>query len=52
MEQDGVVGTSYGPRTDGSEVTLYVIQDGGHAWPGGSEFDAKTVIWDFFARHE
>jgi polyhydroxybutyrate depolymerase len=60
--RDGaVVRTSYGPCADGLEVTLYTIEGGGHAWPGGVKGrdaadeppptpDASSVIWDFFAR--
>jgi polyhydroxybutyrate depolymerase len=49
---------------DGSEVTLYAIEGGGHTWPGGEnfklasdvgnacrDFDAAVAIWDFFKRH-
>jgi polyhydroxybutyrate depolymerase len=48
----------------GSEVILYRIEGGGHAWPGGIQYlparwvgtasrqmDASRVIWDFFSRH-
>lgn len=44
------------------EVELYVIEGGGHTWPGTSApkpllgpttqtIDASAMIWDFFARH-
>ncbi len=49
---------------DGAEVILYVIEGGGHTWPGGwaylperiigktsRQIDASLVIWDFFQRH-
>jgi polyhydroxybutyrate depolymerase len=49
---------------DGAEVILYVIEGGGHSWPGGwaylperiigktsRQIDASLVIWDFFQRH-
>lgn len=47
---------------DGTEVVLYSIADGGHAWPGGtpawqggdqatSDIDATDLIWDFFEKH-
>jgi polyhydroxybutyrate depolymerase len=50
---------------DGSEVSFYAIEGGGHAWPGGEasvrqllasgntcrDFDAGLVIWDFFKKH-
>lgn len=46
----------------GRGVQLYVIKDGGHAWPGGEKgtprgdqpsmaINATDVIWDFFAIH-
>ncbi len=48
----------------GSEVLLYVIEGGGHTWPGGLQYlpswkigrtsrdiDASEVIWNFFKRH-
>ncbi len=49
---------------EGSEVVVYVIEGGGHTWPGGwqylserivgrtsREIDASCVIWEFFKRH-
>lgn len=48
----------------GTEVILYIIDGGGHTWPGGlqylpawkigktsREIDANEVIWSFFKRH-
>lgn len=48
----------------GTEVILYSVYGGGHTWPGGlqylpvrvigrtsKDFDANTVIWEFFKRH-
>lgn len=48
----------------GTEVALYTIKHGGHAWPDGPQFDqifiigkvsraldASAVIWEFLARH-
>lgn len=45
----------------GSEVVFYIVQGGGHAWPGGIQYlpvatvgksskqmEASQVIWDFF----
>lgn len=53
---------SGGPH--GAEVVSYVIEGGGHTWPGGlaylpermigrtsRQMDASQVIWDFFQRH-
>ena len=49
---------------EGSEVILYVIQGGGHTWPGGLQYagertigktcqdiDANQLIWEFFKKH-
>lgn len=49
---------------DGAEVVLYVIEGGGHAWPGvekwryrragevvSRDIDATALIWEFFERH-
>lgn len=47
----------------GGAVELYVVHGGGHNWPGGTrtmriffgamsrDYDASTVLWDFFAQH-
>jgi len=48
----------------GTEVVVYVIEGGGHTWPGGPQYlpafligkashnlDATQTIWDFFKRH-
>jgi polyhydroxybutyrate depolymerase len=61
--RDGaVVRATYAPCAPGLDVTVYRIEGGGHAWPGGtkgrnaadepaSRPDASAVIWDFFAQH-
>lgn len=47
---------------DGTAVVFYVIESGGHAWPGGEQMaffldkpsqamDATAEIWKFFAAH-
>ncbi len=52
----------YGPGKDGSQVILYTITNGGHAWPGRPmpikrlgkatmNISANDLIWDFFAAH-
>ena len=52
----------YGPGKDGSEVILYVIEGGGHTWPGRDprvrflgkstrDVSANDLIWDFFQNH-
>jgi len=58
-----IIKTRYNNLVNGSEVISYVIENGGHTWPGAADgFDfflgntsqdmnAKQVIWDFFERH-
>lgn len=57
-----VVRNTYGPGREGAEVILFVIEGGGHTWPGrdpGLEFlgpstrdiSANDLMWDFFQRH-
>lgn len=52
----------YGPGTGGAEVVLYVIDGGGHTWPGHpwptallgkatQDISANDLIWEFFQRH-
>jgi polyhydroxybutyrate depolymerase len=51
----------YDGGKDGSEVVLYTVNGGGHAWPGGQayllgteptkEISATDLMWDFFVRH-
>ncbi len=52
---------SYGGCTDNADAELYVIEGGGHTWPGAHDvlllgqtthsIDATALIWDFFAAH-
>lgn len=52
----------YGPGRDGAEVVLYVIENGGHTWPGRAtrvkrlgastqDISANDIMWEFFRRH-
>ncbi len=54
----------YSGGKQGTEVVVYVLEGGGHTWPGGPQYlpvflvgkanrnlDATQVIWDFFKRH-
>jgi polyhydroxybutyrate depolymerase len=54
----------YSGGLEGAEAVLYVIEGGGHTWPGGipylperiigrtsRQMDASEIIWDFFQRH-
>jgi polyhydroxybutyrate depolymerase len=55
----------YVNEDDGTEVILYVVDGGGHTWPGGLQYlpsrvigktsrdiDASEVIWSFFKRQK
>ena len=50
--------------TNSADITLYIVQGGGHAWPGSPipptsrraglssrDIDASEIIWEFFSRH-
>ncbi|MGO9597839.1 MAG: alpha/beta hydrolase family esterase [Isosphaeraceae bacterium] len=52
----------HGPGKEGSEVVLYVIEGGGHTWPGRDprlrllgkstrEISANDLMWEFFQKH-
>jgi polyhydroxybutyrate depolymerase len=53
---------TYGPGKDGAEVVVYVVEGGGHTWPGGAsrvpilgkttrDISANDLIWEFFQKH-
>jgi polyhydroxybutyrate depolymerase len=53
---------TYGPGKNGAEVILFVIEGGGHTWPGRDptrrflgaatrDISANDLIWEFFERH-
>lgn len=55
---------AYNNGKDNTEVILYVIEGGGHTWPGGYQYlgkgivgktsfdiDADEIIWKFFEKH-
>jgi len=63
-EQGSIIKDDYKAGKAGSEVILYTIKNGGHAWPGGisgirygnvdnptQEICATDLIWDFFKKH-
>lgn len=61
-QNPGLLMTNYGGCEAGSEVAFYLLQDGGHSWPGGERIayfldpPSKTLnatyeIWDFFSTH-
>lgn len=54
----------YGGGRNGAEVVLYLIQGGGHTWPGrpllpglemlgpsASRLSANDILWEFFQKH-
>jgi polyhydroxybutyrate depolymerase len=54
-----------GSCRNGSEVVFYVVEGGGHAWPGGPQYlprgligrasqqlDASRTLWEFFQRFQ
>ena len=55
---------TYSGCRDNGEVTGYLIQGGGHTWPGGVQYlpkrmigrtthnlDASETLWQFFAKY-
>jgi polyhydroxybutyrate depolymerase len=61
-KQPDVLMQNYGGCEGGTDVDYYIIQDGGHSWPGGDRIsvildkpsqalNASQVIWDFFKDH-
>jgi len=53
---------AWGGCTDGADVVFYVVDGGGHTWPGSAfdvaalgattkEIDASDTIWTFFKAH-
>jgi polyhydroxybutyrate depolymerase len=59
---EGVLALDYHDCRAGTAVTYYVIEGGGHAWPGGDRImalldppstaiSATAVMWRFFAAH-
>lgn len=69
IDHDGLCVTRkvYGPGKDGAEVVLYVIDGGGHTWPGRKpglgpivrtilgksteDISANDLIWEFFQKY-
>jgi polyhydroxybutyrate depolymerase len=63
-KKDGLMVTrkTYAGGRDSAEVVLYVIEGGGHTWPGrpslidvfgktARSISANDLMWDFFRRH-
>jgi polyhydroxybutyrate depolymerase len=65
IKQGDSTGYYYGPGSGGAEVALWVIQGGGHTWPGGAfgvlgqsflgkmthDISADDLMWEFFQMH-
>lgn len=62
-QQPDIDAVNYGACDDKTDVQYFLIQDGGHAWPGGQQMakfldkpsmamDATADIWDFFSKHQ
>ena len=56
ISEDGnIIRTTYANGTNGTEVVLYTVVDGVHAWFGAPSFpceiSATELMWDFFAAH-
>lgn len=50
VQRNRVIAHKYIGGTDGNEVWLYEIVDGGHSW-ADKDLDVGEHIWQFFARH-
>ena len=59
---DRVLKRRYGPGRSDSEVVVYIIENGGHTWPGRLsplkmlgrstlEISANDLMWEFFKKH-
>ncbi len=55
---------TYGGCAQGASVVAYIVDGGGHAWPGGLQYspvaivgkssknmDASVTLWQFFQAH-
>lgn len=61
--QGAITGVQYADCSQGADVILYTVEDGGHTWPGGEalpeilvgsttqEISATQLMWDFFERY-
>ena len=57
-ESGNIIKQTYANGTDGSEVVLYTVVNGGHEWFGGPEafwppceISATDLMWEFFEQH-
>lgn len=65
VKRGQTTGSFYGPGAEGTEVVLWVIDGGGHTWPGGrfgvlgekflgpitQDISANDLMWEFFQQH-
>jgi polyhydroxybutyrate depolymerase len=57
FQEGDVYGETWENCSQGANVTLYAVKDGGHVWPGSRyglalEYaDATALMWDFFESH-
>jgi polyhydroxybutyrate depolymerase len=61
-DETSVTKKTYRPKEGDAEIVLYIIEGGGHTWPGRvpkvsvigrstKQIDANDIIWDFFEKH-
>ncbi len=57
-ESGNIITRTYTNGSNGTEVVLYTVADGGHDWFGGPEFiwppceiSINDLIWEFFEKH-
>ena len=55
-ESGNIIKKTYADGTDGSEVVLYTVVNGGHEWFGSRffppcEISATDLMWEFFEQH-
>jgi len=61
-ERGNIIKETYGGGLNGTEVVVYTIKGGQHAWPGGKQpfpfaqmpsrdISATDAMWDFFTHH-
>ena len=55
-ESGNIIKQTYANGTNGSEVVLYIVVNGGHEWFGSSyfptcEISATDLMWEFFEAH-
>ena len=49
-EHGALLRQTYAGGLDGTEVVVYTIRGGGHAWPR-RDLSTTELMWDFFSRH-